>query len=156
MFSSASHSGRKEGQGGETKWIDDKLSVFSIPKSTSFCAYRSQRLACRILRELAREPLVIYELLKAGVAEYVSRLLPKLKTTATDRLLEVSDRILVRRLEVRDRLLGVGSDRPLVMSDMLFEVNDTLLEVKNTLLEVTVRLLEVKGRPLEVNNRLGY
>lgn len=53
-------------------------------------AHRSQRLACRILRELAREPLVIYELLKAGVAEYVSRLLPKLRLTSTDRLLEVS------------------------------------------------------------------
>lgn len=50
---------------------------------------RSQRLACRILRELAREPLLIYELLNAGVAEYISRLLPKLRETSIDRLLEV-------------------------------------------------------------------
>lgn len=51
--------------------------------------HRSQRLACRILRELAREPLLIYELLNAGVAEYLSRLVPKLRETAIDRLLEV-------------------------------------------------------------------
>lgn len=50
---------------------------------------RSQRLACRILRELAREPLLIYELLNAGVAEYLSRLLPKLRENSIDRLLEV-------------------------------------------------------------------
>lgn len=51
--------------------------------------HRSQRLACRILRELAREPLLVYELLNAGVAEYLSRLLPKLRETSIDRLLEV-------------------------------------------------------------------
>lgn len=52
--------------------------------------YRSQRLACRILRELAREPLLIYELLRAGVAEYFSRLLPKLRESSIDNLLEVN------------------------------------------------------------------
>lgn len=50
---------------------------------------RSQRLACRILRELAREPLLIYELLQAGVAQYLSRLLPKLRETSADKFLEV-------------------------------------------------------------------
>ncbi|CAM9883661.1 unnamed protein product [Scytosiphon promiscuus] len=54
---------------------------------------RSQRLACRILRELAREPLLIYELLNAGVAEYLSRLLPKLRETSIDRLLEALDAV---------------------------------------------------------------
>lgn len=52
---------------------------------------RSQRLACRILRELAREPLLIYELLNAGVAEYLSRLLLKLREASIDRLLEVKE-----------------------------------------------------------------
>ncbi|CAM9096960.1 unnamed protein product, partial [Hapterophycus canaliculatus] len=54
---------------------------------------RSQRLACRILRELAREPLLIYELLNAGVAEYLSRLLPKLREASIDRLLEALDAV---------------------------------------------------------------
>ncbi|CAM9250431.1 unnamed protein product [Ectocarpus fasciculatus] len=54
---------------------------------------RSQRLACRILRELAREPLLIFELLNAGVAEYLSRLLPKLRETSIDRLLEALDAV---------------------------------------------------------------
>eukprot|EP00903_Cladosiphon_okamuranus_P010713 g10125.t1 len=54
---------------------------------------RSQRLACRILRELAREPLLIFELLNAGAAEHISRLLPKLRETSRERLLEALDAV---------------------------------------------------------------
>lgn len=52
--------------------------------------HRSQRLACRILRELAREPLLVYELVKAGLARHLARLLPKLRETSIDKLLEVT------------------------------------------------------------------
>ena len=64
------------------------IARFSL-NPARFARNRSQRLACRILRELAREPLLIFELLNAGVAEYLSRLLPKLREISIDRFLEV-------------------------------------------------------------------
>lgn len=73
--------------------IVDFVSPSSKYSSHSCVRTRSQRLACRILRELAREPLLIFELLNAGVAEYLSRLLPKLRETSIDRLLEVRNAI---------------------------------------------------------------
>lgn len=70
---------------------------------------RSQRLACRILRELAREPLLIYELLRAGVAEHFSRLLPKLRESSIDKLLEVNlPQTLRSSLTARKRLGGLS------------------------------------------------
>lgn len=57
--------------------------------SDGYTRHRSQRVACRILRELAREPLLLYELLNAGVAEHLCRLLPKLREISIERLLEV-------------------------------------------------------------------
>lgn len=65
------------------------LLVYDLP--------RSQRLACRILRELAREPLLIIELMNAGVAQYVSQLLPKLRQISIDRLLEVRGSVALVR-----------------------------------------------------------
>lgn len=66
------------------------LSLFPVSNVCGLQARRSQRLSCRILREIAREPLLINEILKIGLAGQVAKILPALRETSMGRTLEVS------------------------------------------------------------------